>query len=170
MNALDSNWVDIYTRRGLFVHDPSMRWIYSNQGAIRWSELALPDPAGVIPLARDLNLNFGATISVRGDADVGRRSYAVLFRADREFDDRELTETFAMLKRLHTRGQSGPSLTDAEAEAIRMRADGLLLKQIAAELAISESAVKARISSACRKLGAKNAIELLAIASARRLI
>ncbi len=170
MNCLNQDWIEEYTQRGLFVHDPSMRWIYGNQGAIRWSEITLPDPAGVLDLARSLNLNYGATISVSGGADCGRRSYGVMFRSDREFKDGELEQALQTLKRLHSRAQSGPSLTDAEAEAIRMRADGLLLKQIAAELSISESAVKARIASACRKFGAKNAIELLAIASARRLI
>ena len=46
MNCLNQDWIEEYTQRGLFVHDPSMRWIYGNQGAIRWSELTLPDPAG----------------------------------------------------------------------------------------------------------------------------
>ncbi|MBN2741599.1 MAG: autoinducer binding domain-containing protein [Rhodobacteraceae bacterium] len=170
VNCLNQDWVDVYTQRGLFVHDPTMRWIYSNQGAIRWRDITLPDPAGVLALARQLDLGYGATISVSEGADRGRRSYGMLFRKDRELEDSELDQAFQALKRLHSRAQGGPSLTDAEAEAIRMRADGLLLKQIAAELAISESAVKARISSACRKLGARNAIELLAIASSRRLI
>jgi LuxR family transcriptional regulator len=170
INCLKQAWVEQYTQRGLFIHDPSIRWIYANQGAVRWSEIALPDPAGVMALARHLDLRFGATISVSGSADRGTRSYGVLFRNDREFEDRELEHAFQALKRLHLHAQSGPTLTDAEAEAIRMRADGLLIKQIAAELAISDSAVKARITSACRKLGAKNAIEVLAIATVRRLI
>ncbi|KEO56059.1 helix-turn-helix transcriptional regulator [Thioclava pacifica] len=169
LNRLDCAWVDRYTQEGLVVQDPSMRWIYGNLGWVRWGDMTLEDPRGVQQMAREMGLRFGATVSFSDPRDVGRRSYAVLFRADRDFTDAELDEVFATLRDMHL-DASGRSLTAAELEAIRFRADGLLIKQIAAELDISESGVKARLTSASRKLGAKNAIEMLAIATSRRLI
>ncbi len=168
LNRLNSDWVDIYTQKGLVVQDPSMHWVYHNVGYVRWVDLK-DDPRDVVGMARRMGLTFGATISYNTPSDAGRRSHAVLFRSDRDFTDAELHEAFEMLKTLHV-DASQRSLTDAELEAIRFRADGLLIKQIAAELAISESGVKARLSSASRKLGARNAIEMLAIATSRRLI
>ncbi|WP_176535973.1 LuxR family transcriptional regulator [Thioclava sp. ES.031] len=168
LNRLNDDWVDMYTQQGLVVQDPSMHWIYHNVGYVRWSDLK-DDPRGVVEMARQMGLLFGATISYNTSSDAGRRSHAVLFRSDRDFTDAELHEAFQMLKTLHV-DASQRSLTDAELEAIRYRADGLLIKQIAAKLAISESGVKARLSSASRKLGARNAIEMLAIATSRRLI
>ncbi|KEP69716.1 LuxR family transcriptional regulator [Thioclava sp. BHET1] len=170
INCLDQGWIDLYTQLGLYVHDPAMRWVYSNFGAIRWSEIDLPDPIGVISLSRQMKLGFGASVSFSRAEDIGKRSYAVLFHPDREFEDAELNEALDALRALHHVPQVAPSLTPAEAEAIRMRASGLRLKQIAAELEISESAVKARIASACRKFDAKNPNEMLAIAAARRLV
>lgn len=169
LNHLNPDWVELYTQHGLVVQDPSMHWVYRNVGYVRWADLHLPDPQGVVAMAKRMGLNYGATISFNDPKDVGRRSHAVLFRADRDFTDTELREAFAMLRGLHLDALRR-SLTPAELEAIRYRADGLLIKQIAARLDISESGVKARLSSACRKLGAKNAIEMLAIATSRRLI
>lgn len=170
LNALDPGWIETYTQLGLVMQDPAMRWVYANSGAVRWSELDLPDPAGVIELARKAGLSWGATVAFCRPEDAGRRSYAMLFRADRNFTQDELDAAFALLRKLHVGPEAGPPLTEAELEAIRLRAGGKLLKQIAAEIGISESAVKARLASACRKTGAKNAIELLAIATARRMI
>lgn len=169
LNRLNADWVEIYTQEGLVVQDPSMRWVYGNVGWIRWDEMTLPDPMNVGAMARRMGLHYGATISFNSADDIGRRSHAVLFRSDRDFTDKELDEVFELVRSLHL-DASRRSLTPAELEAIRFRADGLLIKQIAAELDISESGVKARLASASRKLGAKNAIEMLTIATSRRLI
>ncbi len=172
LNGLDPGWIETYTQLGLVMQDPSMRWVYAHTGAVRWSELELPDPAGVIGLARKAGLSWGATVAFCRPEDAGRRSYAMLFRADRNFTQDELDSAYALLRDLHLGAgrEAGPALTEAELEAIRLRAGGKLLKQIAAEIGISESAVKARLASACRKTGAKNAIELLSIATTRRMI
>lgn len=172
LNRLDPGWVTLYTRLGLVMRDPAMRWVYTNNGAIRWSEFDLPDPVGVVALARRAGLTWGATVAFCRKQDVGRRSYAMLFRGDRDFEEEELGKAYVVLRNLHADTGTGaaPNLTGAELEAIRMRAAGKLLKQIAAELGISESAVKARLSSARRKVGAKNTMELLSIAALRRMI
>lgn len=172
LNRLDPDWIKLYTHHGLVMLDPAMRWVYNNTGSMRWSEMNIPDPAGVVAMARDAGLTWGATLAFCRPQDAGRRSYAMLFRRDRDFEDAELQIGYDVLRSLHVNAceTATRSLSDAEIEAIRLRAEGKLFKQIAAELSISESAVKARLMSARRKLGAKNAVELLSLATARRLI
>jgi DNA-binding CsgD family transcriptional regulator len=51
-----------------------------------------------------------------------------------------------------------------------MQASGLRLKQIAGQLGISESAVKARLNNAKKKLGARTLAQASSIAAARRII
>jgi DNA-binding CsgD family transcriptional regulator len=51
-----------------------------------------------------------------------------------------------------------------------MQAAGMRLKQVAAELGISESAVKARLNNAKRKLGAKTLSQAASLAASRRIL
>lgn len=170
LNRLPADWIDTYTTLGLVVHDPIMRWVYSHCGITRWSDLNIPDPAGVFLLARKLGLPFGATASFSRPDDAGLRSYATFFRSDRAFADDELAQLMDLLERLHCGTIRPPDLTPAEVTALRMQARGLRTKQIAAEIGISESAVKARLAGARRKLGARTPSQLLTIATTHRLI
>lgn len=170
LNELKPEWIEAYTERGLVVFDPVMRWLYGNVGVARWSEITLPDPANVLRLARAMGLRFGATASFMRQGDAGLRSYATVFRDDRELTEGELAQLFDLVRRAHCHKDDEPKLTPAEIEAITYQAQGLRIKQIAGELGISHSAVKARLSGAKRKLGAKTPSELLRIATQKRLI
>ena len=170
LNQLPENWVEFYTTRGLVVHDPVMKWVYGNLGASRMSDITLPDPHQIRAKAIAFGLNYGAVISVMTPADRGRRSYGLFFRDDRDFVDPDLSSLHGIVKQLHTGTVEERSLTAAEVEALRMQASGLRLKQIAGELNISESAVKARLNNAKRKLGAKTLTQASSIAASRRLI
>ncbi|MEZ5686245.1 MAG: autoinducer binding domain-containing protein [Paracoccaceae bacterium] len=170
LNEMPQCWIDTYTEQGLVVLDPVMRWVYAHVGATRWSGITEADPAGVIPLAHNLGLKYAATASFTRSVDAGLRSYATLFRTDRDFTDDELEALCGMLRHLHCAKDEEPKLTAAEIEAIRLQAGGLRIKQIAGELGISDSAVKARLSGAKRKLGARTPSELLRIATQKRLI
>ena len=170
INKLPCEWVETYSRRGLVVHDPVMRWIYANSGILRWDELALPDPEQVLDLAQSVGLRYGLTISINRPCDKGQRSYASLFRADREFTPLEIGRAELTLLAAHEEAGAPSGITPASLEALRLKAQGMRLKQIAAHLGISDSAVKARLLSAQQKLGAKTAAEVLAIAAARRLL
>lgn len=170
LNQLPDNWVEFYTTWGLVVHDPVMKWVYANLGASRMSDITLPDPHQVRAKAIAFGLNFGAVISVMTPADRGRRSYGLFFRGDRDFLDPDLTALHRIVKQLHSGGSEERSLTAAELEALKMQASGLRLKQIAGLLDISESAVKARLNNAKKKLGAKTLTQASSIASSRRLI
>jgi DNA-binding CsgD family transcriptional regulator len=170
LNHLPENWVEYYTIRGLVVHDPVMKWVYGNLGVSRMTEISLPDPYQIRAKAMAFGLNYGAVISVMTPADRGRRSYGLFFRDDRDFLDLDLSSLHAIVKQLHGGNADEPNLTAAEIEALRMQASGLRLKQVAGLLGISESAVKARLNNAKRKLGAKTLTQASSIASSRRLI
>lgn len=170
LNELPGNWVEFYTTHGLVVHDPAMKWVYGNTGAMKMSEIMLPDPHQVRERAAVFGLNHGAVVSVMTPSDRGRRSYGFFFRADRDFSPVDLQSLRDIVTKLHSGGESEVQLTAAEVQALKMQAEGLRLKQIAAELGISESAVKARLNNAKRKLGAKTQSQAASIAAARRML
>ncbi len=170
MNTLPDNWVEFYTTHGLVVHDPAMKWVYANTGAVRFSEITLPDPHQVRERAAVYGLNHGAAVSMTTPADRGRRSYGLFFRDDRNFEPSDLIELKLIVAKLHSGNDTEPVLTAAEVEALKMQGEGMRLKQIAFMIGISESAVKARLNNAKRKLGAKTLSQAASIAVARRLI
>jgi LuxR family transcriptional regulator, quorum-sensing system regulator SdiA len=105
-----------------------------------------------------------------GTNDRGRRSYGLFFRDDRDFAESDLEALWRIVSGLHVGDEEERSLTSAEIEALRLQAAGMRLKQVAAELGISESAVKARLNNAKRKLGAKTLSQAASIASSRRIL
>ncbi len=170
LNKLPENWVEFYTTHGLVVHDPAMKWVYANTGAVRISDLSLPDTHQVRERAAVYGLSHGAAVSVLTSADRGRRTYGLFFRDDREFDQADLNKLHEIVSKLHAGLESDAVLTAAEVQALKMQSEGLRLKQIAAEIGISESAVKARLNNAKRKLGAKTQSQAASIAAARRIL
>ena len=170
LNELPENWVEFYTTHGLVVHDPAMKWVYGNIGVVRFSDIVLPDPHQVRARAAVFGLNHGAAISVMGANDRGRRSYGLFFRDDRDFEKADLVALQTIMMQLHSGVDEERSLTAAEVEALKLQSQGLRLKQIAAQLGISESAVKARLNNVKRKLGAKTQSQAASIAAARRIL
>ncbi len=170
MNALPETWVEFYTTHGLVVHDPAMKWVYGNVGAARFSDLGLADPQQVRAHAAVFGLGHGLAISHMSRGDKGRRSYGLFFRDDRDFESVEVGVLQRLLEDLHLGRDDAPTLTAAEIEALKMQSEGLRLKQIAARLGISESAVKARLNNVKRKLGAKTQSQAASIAASRRIL
>lgn len=169
-NALPETWIEFYTTHGLVVHDPAMKWVYGNTGAIRFSELTVVDPHQVRAHGTVFGLSHGLAVSHMTKADKGRRSYGLFFRDDRDFESAEIEVLSGLLERLHVGRDEEPNLTAAEIEALKMQSEGLRLKQIAARLGISESAVKARLNNVKRKLGAKTQSQAASIAASRRIL
>lgn len=170
LNNLPDIWVEFYTTHGLVVQDPAMRWVYGHTGGIRFSEMTLPDPHQVRAHAAVFGLGHGAVVSVMAPQDKGRRSYGLFFRDDRDFEDAELDGLQRIMRVLHTGPEDEKGLTNAEIEALKLQSEGLRLKQIAARLGISESAVKARLNNVKRKLGARTQSQAASIAAARRIL
>jgi LuxR family transcriptional regulator len=170
VNELPNIWVEFYTTHGLVVQDPAMRWVYGNTGAIRFSELTLPDPHQVRAHAAVFGMGHGAVVSVMQPQDRGRRSYGIFFRDDRDFVDSEMDGLLRIVQGLHLGPEDEKTLTLAEIEALKLQSEGMRLKQIAARLGISESAVKARLNNVKRKLGARTQSQAASIAAARRIL
>lgn len=170
LNALPENWVEFYTTHGLVVHDPAMKWVYGNTGAARIEDLSDPDPHRIREHAAIFGLSHGVVVSVMGRNDRGRRSYGLFYRDDREFSAGDLARLQEIMVNLHAGEEVDPGLTLAEVEALKLQAEGLRLKQVAATLGISESAVKARLNNAKRKLGAKTLSQAASLAALRRIL
>jgi DNA-binding CsgD family transcriptional regulator len=169
-NSYSSDWVQKYTELGLMMHDPSMKWAYENTGTCRWSTLENEDTHSVLKMAASYGIIYGAVISCRTDAQLGHRSIATFGRDDREFEDAELTHLNKFVQKLHDTATPPTNITDAEIEALLLLKRGLIIKEVAAELNISENAVKQRMSNARRKLGAKTTIHAASLAQQYGLI
>lgn len=90
------DWLDVYSREGLVLHDPVVRWGFENEGTIRWS--GLEDPAGIMTRAAEYGLKYGAVIALVRN---GGRSMAGFARSDRELTDAEIAAMKADLSELH---------------------------------------------------------------------
>lgn len=58
VNELPTEWVEHYTAQRFMLDDPIIRWIYSFNGASRWSEIAIPDPRQIFRQAKAFGLRF----------------------------------------------------------------------------------------------------------------
>lgn len=82
-----AEWRETYESKNYFALDPVFYWTLTNKGYKRWSELRLPDPAGIFKQGRAYNLNYGAVFATRNNR---HRSFLTVAREDREFTDDEL--------------------------------------------------------------------------------
>ena len=164
-NEFLAGWVHEYTALGLRVSDPAMAWVYRNDGAARWSELGIEDCTGVFALARAYELNFGAAVGCHDASGSGEFSFGLFARADREFEFDELARLRKLLREAHAKHDRPRNLTPAELETLGMIKDGLLMKEIANALGVSESAIKQRLKNARLKLGAKTGAQAAAKAT-----
>jgi LuxR family transcriptional regulator len=155
LNYLPPPWVREYTAGGLMVHDPAMSWAYKHSGATRWSELAGTDTQGVLELAKNHGLNFGAVVSWIDQGPAGQRTFGFFCRSDREYRTAELDQLHRCLVAAHRAHARPKNLTAAELETLGLVKNGLLMKEIACQLGISESAIKQRLKNARLKLNAK---------------
>ncbi len=169
-NALPPKWVDRYTAGGFMLYDPVIKWLYEHTGAVRWSGIGGDDPRNVMAEARAFGLNFGVAICCMDHGADGQRSFGSFARSDREFEDAEIRILSNRLAQLHRSRVPPRNLTEAELEALRMVKNGLLLKQIAAELGVSDGAVKQRLKNAKLKLNAKTGTHAASLATAYGLI
>jgi LuxR family transcriptional regulator len=91
-------WMEEYSRRGLILSDPTVRWGLEHVGWIRWSELREVDPAGVIDAAAEFGLTFGVSISV---ADEDTRSLGSFAATKEEISEDVVAELTQRLREVH---------------------------------------------------------------------
>lgn len=164
-NRLPELWVREYTVSGLGVYDPAMIWAHQNQGHVRMCDLAEKDVQGVLELAKYHGLNFGAAVCCNDFAQGGDRSFGFFFRSDRDYDTDELDLLYRGLLSMHRAHTRPSNLTDAEIETLGLVKNGLLMKEIASALGVSESAIKQRLRNARLKLNAKTGSQAAARAT-----
>jgi LuxR family transcriptional regulator len=163
----DQRWIDHYTENGYVLRDPMTAWGFSRTGWIRWSDPALLDPFGLFKEAAQYGLNFGATVAC---GPIKSRTIASFARSDREFRDEEIATIEKTVHRLHDLSEPPEALTEAQIEALRMIAGGDRFAAAAEKLGISESALKARITTARNRLMARTTAEAIQRAKDNRLI
>lgn len=168
INTFCSEWVERYTIEALALFDPLRHWALTNVGAARWSEISNEKPNQVLTLYDSYGCSYGAVIAIHKKNDGAKRSIAYFSRPDRELRDAEIKKLFQILSRAHN-NRTTLTLTNAQNQALSMYASGKRHKQIAFELEISESAVKARLKSAVNRLGATNTVQAAAIAIQNKL-
>lgn len=163
VNELPAPWVDHYTTHRFMLHDPVIRWIYANTGAISWSAIGLPDPIRVLDQAQTFGLRYGVAVACFDGNREGQRSFGTFSRSDREFEPAEVNALHDYVMRLHHAKAPPTNLTKAELEALKMVKDGQRLKQIAHDLGVTEGAVKQRLKNAKTKLGARTSAQAAAM-------
>jgi LuxR family transcriptional regulator, quorum-sensing system regulator SdiA len=163
----DQAWLDHYTENGYVLRDPMTAWGFSQIGSIRWSDPTLPDPFGLFKEAAKFGLNYGFTIAC---GPIKSRTIGSFARPDREFSDNEIALAKTIVLRLHDVTEPPEELTRAQVEALRCIAGGDRHAAAAAKLGISESALKARITSARIRLMARTTAEAIQRAKDYRLI
>lgn len=160
-------WTDRYTEEAYALRDPIIAWGFSQIGAARWSEIDIPDPFNILGQAKEFGMIFGVAVSC---GPMKSRTIASAARADREFRDDEIADFAHEISKLHDITEPPSSLTDAQVEALRCVAEGDRHAAAAARLGISESAFKARLSSARSALLARTTAEAIQRARDYRLL
>ncbi|MEM9795548.1 MAG: autoinducer binding domain-containing protein [Pseudomonadota bacterium] len=161
------DWQDLYAANNYSLRDPLVFWGISKTGKTRWSNITLPDPFGVMDKAAQFGLVFGGVVSC---GKITSRTIVGVARSDREFTDDEIDAVEEATLGLHDATEPPEDLTPAMVEALRLVGHGFRHTAAAAEIGISESALKARLSSARDRLGAKTTAEALKMAREYRLL
>ena len=165
--TMAQSWQDDYARHGYAMRDPMVFWGISNAGAIRWSEIALPDPFGILRKAAEHGLKYGMTASC---GKITSRTLVGAARDDREFANDEMVEILRIAETLHEISQPPRDLTPTMIEALRVVGHGERPADAAARLGISEDALAERLSAAREHLGATTMADALRKAREHKLI
>ena len=162
-NGFPEDWKKFYTKNSLMPKDPMIAWAYNNSGTTRWADLKDQDKHGIFSAAAHFGLKYGVVISLAPSGETGNRSFGIFASGSREFTESETFRLFDAVSELHQQA-AVPKLTKAELEALNWIKDGYRMKEAAYSLGISESAVKARLTSAKHKLGARNSTHAASLA------
>lgn len=156
VNTYPEAWQEVYTARLYGLRDPTLAWGLSHSGTRRWSQIGLPDPFGLLKEAARYGLVFGMISST---GPMSSRTITGAARADREFTDEEMEQIHRIVQRMHDLTEPPARLSRPQVDALRCIANGDRHAAAAARLGISESAFKARLTSARQKLMARTTAE-----------
>lgn len=165
--TFDQKWIERYTQQAYAMRDPMIAWGIAQSGATRWSDIDLPDPFEIMKDAGKHGLKYGVVVSC---GPMASRTVGGIARADREFNDEEIAAITGIVLKLHHETEPPDHLTRAEIEALEVVSSGERYAAGAARLGISESALKARLASARKKLFARTSAEAIQRARDYRLL
>lgn len=174
-NALPPKWAARYAQRGYFVLDPVIRRLFAAPGPCRWSDVPpAEDPMGILAQAAAFGLRHGLGLAFRDEEGAGpvatQVSFGLFARSDRDFTDSEVAELADRLEAAHRALRPPAGVTRAEREALGMIRAGYLTKEIAAELGVTDGAIKQRLKNAKGKLGANTTAQAACMAADYGLI
>lgn len=161
------DWQNHYNQSAYALRDPMVAWALGTQGTARWSDIDIPDPFDIFGQYRAFGMPSGLVVSCGPTAS---KTIAVAARAEGEFTDFELADFERLVLQLHRIIEPPKALTDAQIDALRCIAAGDRHAAAAARLGISESALKARLSSARSNLLARTTAEAIQRARDYRLL
>lgn len=167
IQTYDPRWTETYTEHGYMLADPTVFWGFGNDGAIRWSEIDLPDPHGILKQAAGFGLVYGIAVAC---GPTSSRTIGGFAREDREFTDGEISTITAIVEHLHEASTPPEQLTPAQRMALRLIAKGNRYAEAAALLGISESAFKARLRAARERLFVRTTAEAVQRAQEYKLL
>jgi len=156
VNTYPDGWQEVYTAKVYGLRDPALAWGLSHTGIRRWSEIGLPDPFGILTEAAEYSMKYGMIASI---GPISSRTIAGATRSDREFTEAEMEHIHRLVQRMHDLSEPPTRLSKPQVEALRCIADGDRHAAAAAKLGISESAFKARLTTARQKLMARTTAE-----------
>ncbi|MBF9044944.1 LuxR family transcriptional regulator [Rhodobacterales bacterium HKCCE4037] len=156
VNTYPDSWQEVYTSKLYGLRDPTLAWGLSHTGTRRWSQIGLPDPFGILQESAQYGLKYGMIASI---GPMSSRTIAGASRADREFTEDEMELVYRIVHRMHDLSEPPARLSKAQADALKCIAEGDRHAAAAAKLGISESAFKARLTSARQKLMARTTAE-----------
>lgn len=163
----DPDWMKFYGDNNFAFCDPTIIYGLSKSGAKRWSQIKLPDPFHVMEKAKDFGLNYGVVIS---HGPVTSRSIIGCTRPDREFTDHEIAELNEHFVGIHNDLSDQTPLSAPQLEALRLYSHGYDYREIENHLAISRTALKARLVGARKRLGARSNVDAVRIATERLIL
>jgi len=168
-----SEFSELYIDRGLIDHDPLARYcMLAERKTLLWNDRRVENYATtlsqkVAAASADFGLLFGLTIPVSdaGGLRLGGTGIAIDTTSEKSFRDiirseKERLETAAML--FHARVQDAAimrqtiPLSSRELECLKWASTGLVNKEIAFRLGLSDKTVEFHMRNAIRRLNARN--------------
>ncbi len=91
LQSYPKEWIEIYSREGMVLRDPTLLWAMTHTGWKRWSDMMGTSHSDIMRRAADFGIRYGAAYVTKAH---GSRSMAFVSRHDRELDahDRQLVE------------------------------------------------------------------------------
>jgi DNA-binding CsgD family transcriptional regulator len=171
---IPADWRAHYLRESYFQRDPAFRFARKTALPFDWASVPYdserePGMREVIERARDFNVDKQITIPVPGHCGI----VGIVGIAGHSFDERMLFKPILQVLALHVfhrleqligrRRPKGACLTEREREVLAWASEGKTAWEIGCILSLSQRTVEWHMRRVCKKLGATNRLQAIAI-------